>query len=95
MSVYVVAQLAFTDEARHRRYQERFADVFRTSGGRLLAADEAPVLFEGEWQGDKIVLMAFDAEEDALRFLGSERYQEISQDRRAGARTVALLVRGW
>ena len=28
-------------------------------GGRLLAADEHPEVTEGQWDGDKVVLMAF------------------------------------
>jgi uncharacterized protein (DUF1330 family) len=94
MTVYVIAQLKFTDEARYRKYQARFFDVFKNSGGRLLAADEKPAVLEGEWQRDKVVVMSFPEEQQARAFLDSPGYQEISKDRIAGADTVALLVRG-
>lgn len=94
MTVYVIAQLKFTDEARYRKYQARFFDVFKNSGGRLLAADEKPAVLEGEWQRDKVVVMSFPEEQQARAFLDSPGYQEISKDRIAGAETVALLVRG-
>lgn len=94
MPVYVVAQMTFTDEARYRRYQKRFADVFQRSGGRLLTADESPILLEGDWVGDKLVIMSFESEKTALSFLESPEYEDISQDRRGGANTVALLARG-
>lgn len=94
MAVYIVAQLRFTNEARYRRYQARFAEIFAGSGGRLLAADEAPTVLEGKWEKNKLVLMQFDTAKSARAFLEGPRYQEISQDRRAGADTVALLVRG-
>jgi len=94
MSVYVVAQLRFTDEPAYRRYQSRFAGVFKGSGGRLLVADEAPVVLEGAWANDKLVIMEFESAEAARAFLESPAYQTISQDRRAGAETVALLARG-
>jgi uncharacterized protein (DUF1330 family) len=94
MTVYVVAQLRFTDEALYRRYQGRFASVFAGSGGRLLVADEAPVVLEGEWAKDKLVIMAFDGPEAARAFLESPAYRAISDDRRAGAETIALLARG-
>ena len=94
MTVFVVAALNFTDEARYRMYQARFAQVFAGSGGRLLAADEAPRLLEGSAQVDKVVLMQFASEAAARAFLESPAYQEISADRRAGAQTTALLVRG-
>jgi uncharacterized protein (DUF1330 family) len=94
MGVYVVAQLLLTDEALYRRYQSRFAGVFAGSGGRLLVADEAPLVLEGTWTNDKLVIMEFDTSEAALNFLDSPAYQSISEDREAGAKTTALLVRG-
>lgn len=94
MAVYVVAQLRFTDEALYRRYQAGFAEAFAGSGGRLLAADEAPVVLEGAWDRNKLVIMQFETADAARTFLQSPKYQEISKDRRAGADTVALLVRG-
>ena len=94
MPAYVIAQLKFTDKERYLRYLSRFADVFAGSGGRLLAADEAPELLEGESEVDKVVMMAFDTPEAAKAFLQSPSYQDISRDRAAGAQTTAFLVRG-
>jgi len=94
MTVYVVAQLSFTDRAAYDRYQARFMDVFRKFEGRLLAADEHPVVLEGDWQRNKVVLLAFPDEGAARRFTDSSEYQEISRDRRAGADTLSLLVHG-
>ena len=94
MAVYVIAQLKFTNEERYRKYQERFFDVFKDSGGRLLAADEKPVVLDGEWTRDKVVVMSFADEAQARSFLDSPAYQEISKDRIAGADTIGLLVQG-
>ncbi len=94
MAVYVVAQLRFTGVARYRRYQERFPAVFANSGGRVLAADEAPDVLEGDWPLDKLVIMEFPDDAMARAFLDSPAYQEVSEDRRAGAAMSAVLVRG-
>lgn len=94
MTVYVIAQLKFTDEDRYRKYQAKFFDVFKNSGGRLLAADEKPVVLDGEWTRDKVVVMSFADEPQARAFLDSPGYREISKDRIAGADTVGLLVHG-
>ncbi len=59
MTVYVMAQLKFTDRAAYDRYQARFFGVFSQFEGTLLAADEQPLVVEGEWQRDKVVLMSF------------------------------------
>ena len=94
MTVYVIAQLKFTREEYYRRYQSRFAEVFRPFKGRLLAADEKPKVLDGEWTRDKVVVMEFPDEDEAMRFLDSPGYQEISKDRIAGAETMSLLVKG-
>lgn len=94
MSVYVVAQLRFKDESRYRAYQLEFSKAFAQSKGRLLAADEAPMIMEGEWECNKIVLMEFRSGIEAQEFLGSAYYQEISKIRRDGADTIALLIQG-
>jgi uncharacterized protein (DUF1330 family) len=51
-------------------------------------------VLEGEWTSDKLVIMEFDWRETARKFLQSPAYQAISEDRKAGAEIIALLVRG-
>ncbi|BBY17847.1 DUF1330 domain-containing protein [Mycolicibacterium litorale] len=94
MTVYAVAQLRFTDRTAYDRYQAAFMEVFARYSGTLLAADEAPQTVEGEWTGDKVVLMSFPDEAEFRRWANSPEYQRISEDRRAGADTVVLLVHG-
>jgi uncharacterized protein (DUF1330 family) len=94
VTVYAIAQLRFTDRAAYDRYQARFMEVFRRHPGTLLAADESPEVVEGEWDREKLVLMSFPDETAFRGWAQSPEYQEISEDRRAGADTVVLLVRG-
>jgi uncharacterized protein (DUF1330 family) len=94
MSVYVIAQIKFVEEVSYRRYQSRFADDFNRFSGRLFAADEHPVVLEGNWDHDKVVLMSFVDGQHARLFLESDEYLEISRDRKSGAQTTALLVQG-
>lgn len=94
MTVYAIAQLRFTDRAAYDRYQARFLDVFRRHPGTLLAADESPNVVEGRWDREKVVLMSFPDEAAFREFVQSPEYEDIAKDRRAGADTVVLLVRG-
>lgn len=94
MTVYVVAQVKFTREDLYRRYQARFFDVFRQFEGRLLAADEAPVVLDGAWSQDKVVIVHSPDQAEAEQFIHSPAYEEISRDRIAGAETISLLVKG-
>ncbi|OBF33611.1 hypothetical protein A5724_18790 [Mycobacterium sp. ACS1612] len=92
MTVFAIAQLKFTDRDSYNRYQAAFMDVFSRYSGTLLAADEAPQVIEGEWDRDKVVLMSFPDEQAFRDWAQSPDYQRISEDRRAGAETVVLLV---
>lgn len=94
MSVYIVAQLKFTERERYDRYQSRFMGVFRKFRGKLLVADERPVVLEGDWPRDKVVIMEFPDAEAARQFHESPEYREIAVDRKAGADAVVLSVRG-
>lgn len=94
MTVYVIAQVKFTQEALYRRYQSRFADVFKQFSGRLLVADEKPLVLDGTWSHDKVVVMEFPDQAEAERFLYSPEYEDISRDRIAGSDVVSLMVKG-
>jgi uncharacterized protein (DUF1330 family) len=95
MTVYIIAQLKFTRRELYNRYQSRFAEVFRKFKGRLLVADEHPVVTEGSWGRDKVVIMEFPDDTAAQEFQTSPEYQEIAVDRKAGADAVVLTVRGF
>lgn len=94
MTVYVIAQLKFKDRAAYDRYQARFPQVFKRHAGRTLVADEGPLVREGQWDGDKLVVLSFPDESAALGFLDSPDYREIEKDRRAGADAIVLLAKG-
>lgn len=92
MTVYAIAQLRFTHRDAYNRYRAAFMEVFQRYSGTLLAADEAPRVIEGEWDRDKVVLMSFPDEAAFREWAESPDYQRISEDRRAGADTLVVLV---
>jgi uncharacterized protein (DUF1330 family) len=94
MTVYAIVQLTITNRAVYDRYQARFFDVFRKFSGRLLSADERPLILEGAWDRDKLVLMSFPDEAAFHAWANSPEYLEISKDRKAGAQGVVLLAKG-
>jgi uncharacterized protein (DUF1330 family) len=94
MSVYAIAQLWIHDPVAYGRYMDRFMDVFKNHKGRVLVADESPVILEGAWDGDKVVVVSFPDEASFRDWAESEDYLEIAKDRKAGAKSVILLVRG-
>jgi uncharacterized protein (DUF1330 family) len=94
MPVYALAQITIHDRERYDRYAARFAAVFARFEGRLLAADEAPAVLEGEWPHQKVILMAFPDRAALERWAHSPEYREIAQDRLAATTGTVLMVHG-
>jgi uncharacterized protein (DUF1330 family) len=94
MTCYLVGRVAIRDRERYGRYAAAFLPVLKQYGGRLLVSEEQPEPLEGDWDGRKLVLLAFDDREAALRWAGSPEYQEIATHRLAGADAIVLLAEG-
>jgi uncharacterized protein (DUF1330 family) len=94
ITIYVIAMFSISDRAAYQRYQAQFMSVMNRHKGRLLAADEHPVVLEGNWDRDKVVVLSFPNEAGFREFADSPEYQEISKDRRAGPDGFVVLVRG-
>ena len=94
MTVYAVGQLNIHDRAAYDRYAARFMDVLQPFGGRLLASDESPKVFEGDWAWKKLVILSFPDEAAFHAWANSPQYIEIAENRKAGADAVVLMARG-
>jgi uncharacterized protein (DUF1330 family) len=94
MSVYAIAQLWIHDPVTYGRYVDRFMEVFKNYKGRVLAADEHPVILEGAWDGDKVIVVSFPNESSFRDWAESPEYLEIAKDRKGGAKSVIMLVKG-
>lgn len=94
MSVYAIAMFSITDRTVYGRYQAQFMGVLNRYKGTVLAADEHPVVAEGSWDWEKVVMLSFPSEADFREFADSPEYQEISKDRRAATNGFVVLVRG-
>ena len=92
----VVATIRFKDKDRYDRYAAAFPAVFQGSGGAMLAAAEDPVQLSGPRSDiEKIVVMRFDSEDAADKFLNSPDYLRIAEDRDAGADVTSWIVKGF
>jgi uncharacterized protein (DUF1330 family) len=95
MTVYIVARIRIHDRDRYDRYAAAFMPVLIQYGGRLLAADEAPVPLEGAWDGEKLNLISFPDEAAARLWMESEEYRAIAVDRLAASKGIVMLVHGF
>jgi uncharacterized protein (DUF1330 family) len=95
LTVYIVAQIRIHDRVRYDAYAAAFMPVLVQYGGRLLAADEAPAVLEGDWPNEKLNIIGFPDEQAARRWMRSKEYREIAVDRLAASDGVVLLVQGF
>lgn len=95
MSVYIVVQLKIHNREVYARYTSRFMAVFEKYQGTLLSNDEDPRVLEGDWDGNKLVLMSFPTKEAFRDWATSPEYLEIAKDRLAGANAVILMSKSF
>jgi uncharacterized protein (DUF1330 family) len=94
MNAYILAQLRFKDLSAYQRYRTAFPAVFAQFNGRVLVADDTPRSLSGVLGWDKVVVMEFPDEHEALRFIHSPQYREISVDFELGAEATFTLLKG-
>lgn len=63
-------------------------------GGSVLAADNSPEVMEGQWRGDRLVVLSFPDRDACVAWATSAEYQKIISDRLEAADTIGLLVHG-
>ena len=93
MRVYAIAQLWIHDPVAYGRYADRFMEVFKKFNGHVVVADESPLIVEGIWDVDKVVVLSFPDEASFLAWAESPDYLEIAKDRKAGASSIIVLVK--
>ena len=93
MTVYAIAQLWIHDPAAYARYARRFMQVFERFHGRVLTADENPLIYEGVSDVDKVVVVSFPDEASFRDWAESPEYLKIAEDRKAGASSIIILVK--
>lgn len=95
MTCYLVGRIAIHDRERYGRYAAAFMPVLKQYGGRLLVSEETPEPLESEWDGRKLVLLAFESRDAALAWANSPEYRTIAQDRIAGSDAIVVLAEGF
>jgi uncharacterized protein (DUF1330 family) len=92
MTVYVVNNLRIHDRAEYGEYVSGFMEAFRGCGGEILAVQDAPQAFEGEWPYDRTVLLRFPSRGAITKWVQSPAYQAIVGHRHRGAQSNIVIL---
>ncbi|MFF9204593.1 DUF1330 domain-containing protein [Streptomyces sp. NPDC014986] len=92
---YVIMTEAIRDEAGMAAYGKASAASMAEAGARVRVVDPSPHVLEGEWHGDRTVVVEFASVEAARAWYESAGYQEARPLRQAAAVTNAVIVAGF
>lgn len=94
MTIYAVGNIKIKNREEYEKYSSQFLSVFEKFKGKLLAADFNANAVQGEWDGDRLVVMEFPDKRAFLEWATSEEYQAIVKHRDAGADVTVVLANG-
>ena len=92
MSVFFIVQEEVKDPETLAQYGEKARAASMT--GKVIAADGAPQVIEGDWHGDRVVVLEFPDEAAFRTWYDSPAYQEALKIRLASTDSRAALVKG-
>ncbi|MEU9455143.1 DUF1330 domain-containing protein [Streptomyces sp. NPDC048277] len=92
---YVVVTELITDQATMDAYSKAAAPSMAESEARVLVVDDQPAVLEGEWHGNRTVILEFESVEAARTWYDSEAYARAKPLRHAAAQSHAVLLSGF
>lgn len=93
MSVYVIASLTVKDAVRLEDYRRAVLPTMEKYDGRLVARG-VPIVLEGEWPREKLIIAEFPSMERARQWWDSPEYAEPKALRQATADSELIIVQG-
>lgn len=91
---YVVFTEVINDEAGMDAYSRSVGPSLVKGGASVLAVDTQPQVLEGEWHGNRTVILEFESVEAARAWYESPEYQQVMPLRQAAADCNAAIVSG-
>ncbi len=93
MAVYLIASLTVRDKVRFEDYRKSVFPTMLKYGGRLVARG-APIVLEGEWPRERLIIGEFPSMERAQEWWASPEYAELKTLRQATADSELVVLQG-
>jgi uncharacterized protein (DUF1330 family) len=93
MSVYVIASLTIKDAVRFEDYRRMLLPTMAKYGAQLVACG-GPIVIEGEWPRERLIIAEFPSMEQARERWASPGYAEPKALRQATADSELVVVQG-
>jgi uncharacterized protein (DUF1330 family) len=92
---YVILTEDIKDQVAMEEYSQKSAPPLIESRARVLAVDTEPQTLEGEWHGNRTVVLEFESVEAAHAWYESESYQKVLPLRLAAADCNVVILSGF
>lgn len=94
MTALVLIDLTIHDLPAMERYEGPTGALMAQFGGKLLAKELKPEIYEGAWSPTWLVVLEFPSRAAVAQFYAAEEYQPLKALRNAAATSNGLLVVG-
>jgi uncharacterized protein (DUF1330 family) len=92
---YVIITESIQDPTGMAAYERASGPSIMKSGASILAVDAQPQVLEGEWKGDRTVVLEFESVEAARTWYDSPEYEKVKPLRLAAADCNAVIISGF
>ena len=94
MSKYFIAQLKIHNQQLYLEYLKELKSYFDNYSGRYLVSSDNPVILEGNWNYNRLVLLEFPNQEELDRWYYSPEYQSTIKLRHDSSEADVIVVDG-
>jgi len=94
MAAYVISSIRVTDPVEYAKYRALSGPSVEQYGGRFLVRGGAYEVLEGDWDPQRVVVVAFDDAGQARRWWFSKEYAAAKAVRREAATANFILIEG-
>jgi uncharacterized protein (DUF1330 family) len=92
---YVIFTEAIRDPDGMNAYGRASGPTIGEHGAKVLAVDEHVEVLEGQWHGDRTVVLEFESVEAARKWYTCDAYQAAIPLRQAAAESNAVIISGF
>ena len=92
MSVYLIMDIEITDEESYAEYRKLVPPLIEKFGGTYHARGGWAKNVEGDWDPNRIVVLEFESQQIAEKFLDSPEYAPVKRIRHGASISKGILV---
>jgi len=94
MTAYVIVDIDVHDPVGYEEYKKLAPAAVELYGGKYIARGGKTETLEGDWAPSRLVILQFESNEQAKKWLNSEEYGEARKMRHQTANSKMVVIAG-